>query len=161
MREAIFGLRHLASPGPEFLPALEEYLNEYRTYYGLQVQLVHPDGCRPYFSDQVTAQLTRIIQEALTNIRKHALTNQARIQIEQIDHQWRVTVEDDGQGFDPHRIPKSAQQFLGLQIMRERAASIGAELEVNSRPGGGTSVILRLPLASENPNGRTFTHLTG
>jgi nitrate/nitrite-specific signal transduction histidine kinase len=161
VREAIFGLRHLPSIEHEFFPALQEYLNEYQTHYGLQVQLLTENDCRPSFPADVSIQLTRIIQEALTNVRKHAKTSQANIRFEQIDHHWRITVEDNGTGFDPRQVPPSGQQYLGLQIMRERAGSIGGELELDSRLGSGTSVIVRVPFSDEQPYARTFAYSSG
>ncbi len=150
VREAIFGLRNAALPGSEFLPALEEYLNEYRAYYGLNVKLVVINGYRPSFPAEASIQLTRIIQEALTNVRKHARTSQARVRFERDDLHWRVTVEDDGQGFDSNQVPKAGQPFFGLQIMRERAESIGAKLEIDSQPCGGTRVIIQMPATRED-----------
>ena len=147
VREAIFGLRHTAMQGAEFLPALEEYLAEYRTHYGLNVHLKVSDGCSPSFPAEVSTQIIRIVQEALTNVRKHARANQACVHFERDDHHWRITVEDDGQGFDLRQAPKQGQQSLGLHIMRERAESVGAQLEIDSRPYGGTQVILRVPLS--------------
>lgn len=152
VREAIFGLRHLGPPESEFMPALREFLTLYRTHYGVAVILVVDEHCRPSFSPEVSIQLTRIIQEALTNARKHARARLVRVMVEQSDYFWRVAVEDDGQGFDPQRVPRGGQQFLGLHIMRERAESIGAELELYSRPSGGTSVVVRIPIKSEQDN---------
>ena len=158
VREAIFGLRHVAAPGAEFVPAFEEYLSEYCTHYGVQVQLIRDENCRPVFSDQVCVQVTRIIQEALTNIRKHAMAKQATVRFGQVDHSWRITIADDGQGFDLQGVPKAGRQFLGLQIMRERAATIGAELTINTRPGGGTAINIQVPFGNEQQDGTTSTY---
>lgn len=161
LREAIFGLRRATALGSDFWRSLEAYLADYRLHYGLDVQLVMANDRCPSFSADVNIQLTRIIQEALTNVRKHARASHVIVRIEQDDYLWRVTVEDDGQGFDPQRIPNVGDQFMGLHIMRERAHGIGADLGLDSRPGGGTRVIVRVPFSSEHPNDRTFTHPVG
>ncbi len=161
VREAIFGLRRGSSPGSEFLPSLQAYIADYRVHYGLDVRLVMPNDHQPSFADNVSVQLERIIQEALTNARKHAQANHITVRIEQADLRWRVVVEDDGQGFDPQRVPKAGDQFLGLHIVRERAHSIGAELGIESHPGGGTRMIVRLPIASEHEDDRTVAYPIG
>ena len=161
LREAIFGLRRATALGSDFWRSLEAYLADYRLHYGLDVQLVMANDRCPSFSADVNIQLTRIIQEALMNVRKHARASHVIVRIEQDDYLWRVTVEDDGQGFDPQRIPNVGDQFMGLHIMRERAHGIGAELGLDSRPGGGTRVIVRVPFSSEHRNDTTFTHPVG
>lgn len=161
VREAIFGLRRAATLGSDFGRSLEAYLADYRLHYGLDVQLAKTSDHSPSFSADTNLQLTRIIQEALANVRKHARASHVVVRIEQEDRLWRVTVEDDGQGFDPQRIPNVGDQFMGLHIMRERAHGIGAELGLDTRPGGGTRVMVRIPCSSEHPNGRPFTHPVG
>ncbi len=150
VRETIFGLRNTTPSEAGFLPALTEYLAKYRTYYGLNAQLILDDGISPTFTAEASTQLTRIIQEALTNVRKHAQTTQARVHIERIDHHWQIAVEDDGLGFDVSQVAQPGPAFFGMQIMRERAESIGARLDVDSQPGGGTRVIIQLPMARED-----------
>ncbi len=161
VREAIFGLRHLGSPGSEFLPAFNEYLSEYRTHYGLPVELVLENGCQPSFRAEVSLQLTRIIQEALTNVRKHAVANQVIVRFARVDREWRITVEDDGDGFDPGHIPTAAGQYLGLHIMRERALGIRARVEVDSTRGSGTTVTIRIPFEKESQHATAFAYSTG
>lgn len=161
VREAIFGLRHLAPPEAEFVPALKEYLSEYQMHYGVKVRLILDESHPLSFPAEVNIQLTRIIQEALTNVRKHARVKQATLHFAREEHCWRVTVEDEGQGFDPERVPRSGQAFLGLHIMRERADGIGATFHMESKPGHGTSISLRIPLASEYDHEPTFAYPSG
>ena len=150
VREAIFGLRNIAAPGAEFLPTLKEYLNKYRIYYDLNVQLIVKNDHQPSFSPEASLQLSRIIHEALTNVRKHAGTNRASVRFERDNHSWRITVEDAGLGFNSNQVPKTGQQFFGLQIMRERAEIIGAKLEIDSQPSCGTRVIISVPSGGED-----------
>jgi signal transduction histidine kinase len=149
VRETIFGLRNTSAKGSQFLPGLEEYLDKYRLHYGLQVHLAAEENCRPTFSPETSIQLTRIIQEALTNVRKHADSTEATIRFARSDHHWRITVEDQGAGFDSRTTQTEGWRFLGLHIMQERAEGIGAELAVDSQPGCGTRVMIRVPFESE------------
>ena len=91
-------------------------------------------------------QVLHIVQEALSNVRKHA--HAARIWVEvQQQPQWRFEVRDDGIGFDVEAGPLD-ETHVGRRIMVERAERIGAQLETFSVPGRGTSVVLTLPPAA-------------
>lgn len=87
--------------------------------------------------------LYRIGQEALHNVVKHANASQARIEVAVDDGAATLTVEDDGEGFDPAGVPPG---HLGIDGMRTRAERAGGRLEVDSRPGAGTRIQARLPV---------------
>ena len=89
-------------------------------------------------------QVLHILQEALSNVRKHAGATTVWIDVRQ-QPQWRFEVRDDGVGFRPDPVPPD-ETHVGLRIMAERAERIGARLEVLSRPGHGTSVMLDVPV---------------
>jgi signal transduction histidine kinase len=145
VREAIFSLRTPASLELGLLPTLREYLAEYRVRYGVDARLV-VDESPPGFPADMGIQLLRIIQEALTNVRKHAGASKAWVHFEWNGDLVRISVEDDGRGFDPAQVTGKGRQYFGLQIMRERAESVGGDLELDSRPGQGTRVVIRVPL---------------
>jgi len=88
----------------------------------------------------VQIALYRIAQESLNNVTKHAAASHAAVHLDCQPRWANLSIQDDGIGFDPYDV--LPDQF-GLGIMHERAASIGAELEINSRPGRGTHVRLR------------------
>jgi two-component system nitrate/nitrite sensor histidine kinase NarX len=145
VREAIFSLRTTASSGLGLLPTLREYLAEYQAHYGVDARLVVDSEDAAQFSPDVAIQLLRIIQEALTNVRKHAQASHVWVRFAQ-DGDWaRITVKDDGRGFDPAQVIEEGRQYFGLQIMHERAESVGGSLELASQPGQGTRVVLRVP----------------
>lgn len=148
VREAIFNLRATVSSGPGLLLTLQEYLAEYRAHYGVDARLVAGDESAVELPADVGIQVIRIIQEALTNVRKHASASKAWVRFEQTGGQVRITVEDDGRGFDPARVVGGGRQHFGLQIMRERAESVGGSLELDSRPDQGTQVVVQVPFAS-------------
>lgn len=87
-------------------------------------------------------QVTRVVQEALLNACHHAEAARVTVCLERQGDTVRVTVEDDGQGFDPAATPLDGRNHFGLSIMRARAARIGGELVIHSQKGRGTSVVL-------------------
>ena len=88
------------------------------------------------------------MQEALSNVRKHARASTVWLDVQQ-QPQWRFEVRDDGVGFSTSG-SRVDETHVGLRIMAERAERIGATLEVLSRPGHGTSVVLTLPVPARD-----------
>jgi signal transduction histidine kinase len=84
----------------------------------------------------------------LTNVRKHADASQVAVSLEQDGGRLRVTVEDNGAGFNPAELGRSEFPRFGLATMRERAETIGGTLELQSSPGAGTRVTIELPQAA-------------
>jgi two-component system, NarL family, sensor histidine kinase UhpB len=117
------------------LAALGERL---RHQAGLEVEQRVPTTL-PALSDDQELVLYRIAQEALTNVIRHAGAEQAELTLRSDDGEVVLEVRDRGAGFDPDGV-----QATGLQGMRERALLIGARLDIDSRPGDGTSVRLAL-----------------
>jgi nitrate/nitrite-specific signal transduction histidine kinase len=149
VRESIFNLRTSVSSRAGLLATLEDYLAEYRARYGVDARLeVDADESIEFSPDEAT-QLLRIIQEALTNVRKHAQARRAWVRCRPQNGQVCVSIEDDGRGFDPGDLAGSGRQSFGLQIMRERAQSIGGTMEFHSLPGQGTRIVVRLNLGDE------------
>jgi nitrate/nitrite-specific signal transduction histidine kinase len=148
VRADIFNLRSADLSDFGFLPALREYLNEYRAHHSLEVELVI-DSDSLAFAPDVEVQLLHIIQEALANVRKHAQASHVWVRFEQQDPLLHITVEDDGRGFDPARLGAEGGWYFGLQIMRERAESIGGSLELDSSPSQGTQVRVYIPYPTE------------
>jgi signal transduction histidine kinase len=143
VREEIFNLRAKVMSGLSFMEVLDRYIDKYRRFYRLEIQLIREvDPALFEFPPEVTSQLIRTIQEALINIRKHAQVNSAIIRLGQENGQIRISVEDQGQGFDLVKIKGKTSSF-GLQIMRERVESVGGSLAVDTAPGRGTQIILR------------------
>ena len=86
-------------------------------------------------------KLQPIIQEALTNVRKHSGARSARVIFTPCESQVRVTIEDDGRSFNP----EAPGEGFGLRSMRGRAEALGVRLEVSSTPGKGTLVSMQVP----------------
>jgi len=139
-------------PSPGFLAVLEGYLEALRERYGLETQMSLPDDWQASpLAPEVETQLLRIIQEALTNVGKHAGVGRARLLFTQHTEGVQVIISDDGRGFNETQSQRESsgdeKSHCGLQIMRERAETVGGRLEVRSTPGKGTTIIVRLPRA--------------
>jgi two-component system nitrate/nitrite sensor histidine kinase NarX len=141
-RQAIDGLR--VSPDECGLTGwLRQIASEFEDLSGLPVH-VEESPVDVQVSPEVQAQLIRIVQEALSNVRKHAHAGDVWLAIDQANGDLVLEVRDDGQGFTPQDITSTARH--GLRGMRERAELIGADFQVVSRPQQGATVRVRLPL---------------
>ncbi len=146
VREAILGLRTTASPQRDMVSTLNEYIFRFNQLSGIKTEMRLSNGRSPSFPANTELQVIRIIQEALTNIRKHAKARHAWVRILTGDDKAKITIEDDGRGFNVSRIKRGDWPQFGLQTMRERAESVGATLDIESTPGHGTQVSLLIPL---------------
>jgi len=121
--------------------ALQETLQKFEHQTGLPTSLeVRGEGL-PLPAD-VQVQVLHVVQEALSNARKHADASHIALEVRK-GQRWRFVVKDDGAGFDVRET--RGESHVGLKIMRERAARIGAEVAIVSDPGKGTTVTLTLP----------------
>ncbi|MDO5534643.1 MAG: sensor histidine kinase [Propionibacteriaceae bacterium] len=142
VREAILGLKDADRPGRTLLEHLDDYAATFsRT--SLIPTTVDSDVCDPGLAPEAEVQVIRVIQEALTNVRKHADAQRATIRVRARDGQATITIEDDGAGFDPHRTPGAGS--FGLVTMRERVESVAGRFSIESTPGRGTRVTASLP----------------
>jgi signal transduction histidine kinase len=143
VREQILGLRIDVFPGRPMDEALREVVSLWRRYCPVAAELdVQPDL---KLSPVAELQVLRIVQEALANVRKHSRAEKAHITLRELDGVVEVVVQDDGEGFDPASKYRVDRPRFGLAIMRERAESIGATFALESSPGEGTRVTVRVP----------------
>ena len=127
----------------DIAPALRTTLTKFEHQTGLTTHLAIEGDGLPLPAD-VQVQVLHVVQEALSNVRKHARAREVWVEVQQ-SPPWRVEVRDDGLGFDDGRPLVDDETHVGLRIMRERAQRIGATVEVASVPGSGTCVVLTLP----------------
>jgi len=88
----------------------------------------------------------RVVQEALTNVQRHAAAKRVSVVVRRLDEVLSVVVEDDGRGFNPEEVDNTR---LGIVGMRERVVMFGGTLEVDSAPDRGTVVVVRIPFTEE------------
>ena len=139
----LFGVKTWSSKDP-FFTGLRQYLTNYSQNAGVRTELlIPPEIERNSLGEAIETQLQRIIQEALTNIRKHASARSARVVFSLDGGEMEIMIEDDGQGFDA--VDLGNKQGFGLQAMAGRAEAIEARFEVKSSPGKGTKVTVRVP----------------
>ena len=144
VRDAIAGLRsRIAERG--LVAALRDYLDEFEERHAIPVMLETPD--RPLVvPDLVGMHLFRIVQEALANVRKHAQAHQAWVTVRPEPRRLELEIRDDGAGFDSNVPPPSGPRSFGLTSMRERAEALGGSLNIETRQGFGTRVVVSVPL---------------
>jgi signal transduction histidine kinase len=150
VREGILGLRTSLGEDRGFIETLRGYLEQWQVQSGVSValQTTPADRFEPRLSPQSEVQLLRIIQEALANVRKHASATRVSVRLTLDAAHVAAVIEDDGAGFDPEALGRTALPRFGLATMRERAEAIGGSLTIDAAPGRGTRVIVRIPLES-------------
>ena len=121
--------------------ALQETLQKFKHQTGLPAVLEVSGHGLPLPAD-VQVQVLHVVQEALSNVRKHAQASQVSLDVVK-GAQWRFMVRDNGQGFDTQRL--HGDLHVGMKIMQERAGRIGATVLAVSQPGQGTTLTLTLP----------------
>ena len=118
-----------------------------RSLHGLEVD-VEVRGA-PTLEEHLRVLLYGLLREALFNVVKHAGVGRARITAERGAEAVRITVEDEGTGFDPSTIPSAGASGFGLQGARERLELVGGRLTVDTAPGAGTRVVVEFPSSTE------------
>lgn len=148
IRESITGLQLAATAEQEVWQALAEYLQWFQQNYGIVAELIiSNEFAVGLLAPTTEVQLLRIIQEALTNVRKYARAYHVKVIIMVASNFSEIRVEDDGCGFDSSVAAEKKGSF-GLKIMQERAAEIGAQFRVQSAPNAGTKIIMQVPLVT-------------
>ena len=147
VREAILGLSTPVSP-TGLAGTIEGYGARYAEASKLAVHVrATPEAKALDLAPAVEAQVFRIVQEALTNVRKHAAAQRVEVGLDVLDSRLVVEVQDDGRGIGAAESPGEGWPRYGATSMRERARSIGGKVAWSSAPGAGTCVRLEVPLS--------------
>ncbi len=127
-------------------PALRSYLEAQAQRAGLEIEIA-PQGPPRGLPPEVEITAFRCVQEALTNVMRHAQASRVTVRVEHRGGQLEIEVRDDGQGFDVSQALRRAAggQHLGLLGIRERVESLGGELAIDSSPGAGTTITVHIP----------------
>jgi len=147
VRESIFGLKASSPQGWSFVPTLKTYLAKYQANYGIRTELALSDGVREdTFEPAAGVHLLRVVQEALSNSRRHGSARNVNVRIGLNQTQAHVTITDDGAGFDSNGLGGADASQFGLRFMRERMQQIGGSMNIDSTPGAGTILTLDVPI---------------
>lgn len=122
--------------------ALSQFLTEWSARTGIEIEFEATAVAVERLQVDVETAVFRVVQEAMTNIARHAKAGRASVAITRHESQVTVVVEDDGVGFNPEAVPSGR---LGLIGMRERVALANGTLEIESSPGHGATVLARFP----------------
>ena len=141
-RHAVAAMRG-GSEGGSLVEILRRQVEDFSDRFAIRAELVREGSVEPDIGPRAHAELIRIVQEALTNVRKHADATVVRVLVE-TDDDLRIVISDNGRGFRPDTAPAG----FGLESMRQRAAVIGAQLSVTSAPQDGSRVELVVPLGT-------------
>lgn len=141
VRDLSFNLRPSMLEDLGLLPAIRSQADRYTTETGIQVQLEQGQWTDD-LPVEVALAVYRIIQEALTNVARHAKASRISICLDNRDNMIDLAVTDDGVGF----IPDLAKHNFGLRGMSERASILSGSLKIDSAPGRGTTIRASIPI---------------
>jgi signal transduction histidine kinase len=147
VRASILGLRIVSQSGVGLAVSMRDYIDQCNRMSDFLIALEIEPGVKSIsLGAEAELQLVRIVQEALSNVRKHASARQAEVRLSLENGFLLVSIRDNGQGFNPWAWSGDQGAHFGLQTMRERAEMVGASLSIESEPGKGTTVVVRLKL---------------
>jgi signal transduction histidine kinase len=141
-RQAVAALRQSSGSAGTLGDMIAGAVDDFADRFGLRVEFECESGL-PALSPRAQAETLRIAQEALTNVRRHADATMVRVKVGVDAGRLTMVVGDNGCGFEPEA---AGRQGFGLGSMRERAALIGGELCIDSRPHDGTRITLAVPV---------------
>jgi signal transduction histidine kinase len=147
-REAVATLRSPAHSDSGFCSLVRQTVEDYGDRFGIRVEFTFEGEHTARIAPRTQAEILRITQEALTNVARHADATLVGVYLALTDDQITLRVADNGHGFD---VAAVGSKSYGLASMRERAAIIGGQVRIASRPETGTRVILTAPFAPSTP----------
>ena len=148
-RQVIFNLRPLYFETMDLVPALETFLKSYETQSHIRTEVIC-SGDESALSPKAKIFLFRIVQEALSNVQKHAQADRVTITLAVAGGRVTGMIEDNGAGFNVEAVSQDPTkwQSFGLKGILERARFVGGTARVESRKGAGTRVLVEIPLPS-------------
>ena len=144
VREFIFELRPMMLDDLGLIPTLKKYCSAFKDQHHLDVRL-HVNGTERRLESYLEVLIFRAIQELLGNACSYSQASQIKIQLDMLETDVRVSLEDNGRGFDPDSLEQ--EKGLGLKVIQERIEMLGGKFEIESQIGGGTRVSFQVPAA--------------
>jgi len=152
VREEISKLLHRFAEGENIISNIKELVHNFQKKNDIKVLFTFPEGMKDgVFEPATEVQLLRIIQEALTNVRKHAQASDVRIELTRLSKGYQLLIEDNGIGFDIE-LQSTSKQSYGLGIISDRAREFQGSVNVDSVPGKGTRIVVLIPLIQNRNN---------
>lgn len=152
VRRSIYQLKE---SGPALAPLWDRWTETLRQFHqqtGIAVEMTGHEAVPAHLPDQAESQMTRVIQEALVNVRNHSGAGHVWLTAYRDGANLVVAVQDDGCGFEPEGAAGPGEYHFGLNIMRERIESVGGSLAITSEVGRGTEVRLTVPTTEGGGN---------
>ncbi len=149
-RQVIFNLRPLHYDKMELLPALTNYLTSYETQYHIKTQF-RVSGDEQILFPRTKIFLFRIVQEALSNVERHAKATRVNVGLDIDPKRLKVTIGDNGVGFDMDTVLRDPDKWdhFGIRGILERARLVGGEGKIESKKGRGTTIVVNIPLVKK------------
>lgn len=146
IRELSLNLRPPMLDDLGLIPTLRWYVKQYANRLNLKTRL-EAQQLEERLPPALETALYRVVQEALTNVARHAQANQVQVRLQRQEAMIMICIEDDGQGFDVAKViaSKAAVKGMGLLGMRERITLLGGRLDIQSQPGQGTRLRVEVP----------------
>lgn len=151
VRKIIYNLRPMSLDDLGLIPTLQRYILTFQEESGISVSFI-TKGSEPELKSVISLTVFRIVQEALSNVAKHARANNAVTQLEFLEKNLKLYVYDDGIGFDTAKLNDRNEDItsgFGLVSMRERVELLGGDMRISSKPGKGTRLNIIIPFTQE------------
>jgi signal transduction histidine kinase len=144
LRDEMISLRSNIVERTDLLPLIRDRIQRFQQLSNITIIFEDTDIQKPIIVPTlIGAQFIRILQECLSNVRRHSQASQVAIRIGECSNRLCLEIEDNGRGFDLTAIPEDR---LGLQIIRERAQEVGGKARIRSTPGKGAQILVELPI---------------
>ena len=149
-RQVIFNLRPLHYDKMDLIPALTNYLKSYETQYRIKTEF-SVSGDETTMPPKTKIFLFRIVQEALSNVEKHAKADRVGVEVTIGQDQLSAMITDDGVGFDAKAVSRNPEKWdhFGLRGIVERARLVRGQAKIDSKKGQGTRIVIQVPLKKE------------
>jgi two-component system sensor histidine kinase DegS len=142
VRDFIFELRPMMLDDLGLVPTISRYTETFKEQSGIEVRLIST-GMEQRFESYLEVMVFRAIQELLSNIALHSQATQVIIQMDSSTTGLRVSIEDNGKGFDIEKVQEKGS--MGLKVIRDRVQMLGGSMEVHSTVGHGTHILFQIP----------------
>jgi len=145
VRDFIFELRPMMLDDLGLIPTIKRFMDAIKEHPGVEVRLI-VTGMERRLEPYLEVMVFRAIQELVGNAVRHSQASTIKVQLDMGDTNVRVSVDDNGKGFDPSLIEERGN--MGIKVIKERAEKLGGYLDLDSAPGKGTRITFQIPAAN-------------